>query len=155
MPGGSDLNLIDTSSADIKQRVQFYAYDYNTAQPINGARVYFFKNTMHNNPTSASVQVPRNRIPALEEDSRVLVVDYLIRQRATVTQEEHRRTLHLDLMMMRLYNAKERMEEQMKVLFQEGSKAEQGSKTKGRFRWGGVYGLKNSLFMICEGIWEC
>lgn len=155
MPGGSDMDLINTSSADIQQRVQFYAYDYNTLQPIKGAAVYFFLNIMHNNPTSAAVQILRNHIPALENGSRVLIVDYLVRERHTVPQEEYRQTLHLDLMMMQLWNAMERTEEQMKALFDAASKAEQGSKTKGRFRWGGVYGLKNSLYMICEGIWEC
>ncbi|GJN82284.1 hypothetical protein PLIIFM63780_005823 [Purpureocillium lilacinum] len=50
------------------------SYDYLTEQPVKGARVYYFRQIMHNNDDETCIRILQAQLPAMGPDS-VIVID--------------------------------------------------------------------------------
>ncbi|KAJ6786706.1 hypothetical protein PWT90_10579 [Aphanocladium album] len=50
-------------------------YDYLTEQPVKDARVYYFRQIMHNNDDDTCVRILRSQLPAMSADSVIIIDD--------------------------------------------------------------------------------
>jgi hypothetical protein len=105
-------------------RVVFEQYDFYTPQPIRDAGVYLCRATFHNHNDEESIRMLRALIPALEgrlDNPVVLISDCIVPERAegAVTMAEANRHRQLDLLMLALFGAKERTENDWSNLFRE------------------------------------
>ncbi|KAF2848430.1 S-adenosyl-L-methionine-dependent methyltransferase [Plenodomus tracheiphilus IPT5] len=118
----SEHQLSSDHPADVQDRVSFQVADYNEPQPVRDAGIYLMRNVFHNNNDEDSASILRGLIPALEgrpDDARLLINDCIVPQRAggDITRSEENSFRQLDLMMMMLFGAKERTEDDWKKLF--------------------------------------
>lgn len=89
------------------------AFDFWTPQPHKGARVYYMRNILHDYPDEKALALLANTIPALGEDS-VLVIDEMI----IPNQKAHPRATGQDMMMMASLASMERTERQWDSLLE-------------------------------------
>ncbi|KYK56547.1 sterigmatocystin 8-O-methyltransferase precursor [Drechmeria coniospora] len=54
--------------------VEKMSYDYLTEQPVKGARVYYFRQILHNNDDETCIRILASQLPAMAPDS-VIVID--------------------------------------------------------------------------------
>ncbi|RAQ98979.1 sterigmatocystin 8-o-methyltransferase precursor [Stemphylium lycopersici] len=90
-------------------------------QPNREASVYLYRNIFHNHNDEDATKLLRSLLPALENRSEavhILINDCIVPQYGTggVTRSEENRHRQLDLMMMTLFGAKERTEEDWRKL---------------------------------------
>ncbi|KAK6841218.1 hypothetical protein PG995_000316 [Apiospora arundinis] len=92
--------------------IMVQAYDFFTPQPARGARVYLLHSILHDWHDEDAVKVLINVAGAMEKGySRLLIHESLVS-----TVKPHRRLTTTDLVMMALFAAKERTEEEFKKL---------------------------------------
>ncbi|KAI8930833.1 hypothetical protein NX059_011854 [Plenodomus lindquistii] len=118
----SEHQLSSDHPADVQDRVSFQVADYNEPQSVRDAGIYLMRNVFHNNNDDDSASILRGLIPALEgrsDEARLLINDCIVPQRASgdITRSEENTFRQLDLMMMMLFGAKERTEDDWKLLF--------------------------------------
>lgn len=65
---------------DSTSRVKFMEHDCFTEQLVQGAGVYFFRWIFHNWSDKYSVEIPRNLIPALKSDVKIMIKDNVLPQ---------------------------------------------------------------------------
>lgn len=121
-----------------------------------------------------NAEIIRAQSPALTHGSRLLIMHPLDYRDVEVPEHESHR--NADLVTVKICRAIDRMVEDTKALFEAGTDTSvklpwvpglpksstvepvpavnEVELPKGRFRWGGVYGLKESLYTIGEGTWE-
>ncbi|KAH3970206.1 hypothetical protein HBH70_214960 [Parastagonospora nodorum] len=120
----SPQQLSDANVAELGDRVTYEQYDYYTPQPIRDAGVYLCRATFHNHNDEESVRMLRALIPALEgrtDNPVVLINDVIVPERAegVVTMAEANQLRQMDLLMLALFGAKERTENDWRTLFKE------------------------------------
>lgn len=104
-------------------RVEKLAYDYLTDQPVCGARVYYFRQILHNHDDETCLQILRSQIPAMSKSGSVLLID------EKVLPDEEQQSGHersgreyltaLSLSMLSMFNALERREGEWRRLLAE------------------------------------
>lgn len=65
-----------TVPADLKERVQFQAYDFFTPQPVS-ADFYLFKYIFYDWPEAYARRIVSNLVPALKPGARIVVLEYV------------------------------------------------------------------------------
>ncbi|KAK2594288.1 hypothetical protein QQS21_007994 [Conoideocrella luteorostrata] len=63
------------SKALFADRVEKLSYDYFTEQRVKNARVYYFRQIMHNNDDEACIRILQSQIPAMGPDSVIIIDD--------------------------------------------------------------------------------
>ncbi|EME87124.1 uncharacterized protein MYCFIDRAFT_63149 [Pseudocercospora fijiensis CIRAD86] len=75
--------------------VELLAQDYLTEQKVKGAKFYYYRNILHDNPDDRCRLILDGLRPAMEEDSLLLIDDKVL-----LNQGSHRHVTMLDLAMM-------------------------------------------------------
>lgn len=103
------------AKAEAGDNVETMAYDYLTPQPVKGARVYYFRQILHNNDDESCLRILKAQIEAMDEES-VIVIDekVLLDLKPEGGVEEY--TTALSLCMFSVFKALERKEGQWRKL---------------------------------------
>ncbi|KAH8588090.1 S-adenosyl-L-methionine-dependent methyltransferase [Bisporella sp. PMI_857] len=105
--------------ANIKDRIKFQAHDFHTQQPVKGADVYFFRWILHNHSDKYAVNMLRQLIPALKRGARVVINDHCLPEPGQESLWDEKIIRTMDLVMLTLLNAQERMAGDFEELFKE------------------------------------
>jgi len=100
-------------------RVEFQAHDFFTEQKVKGADIYVLRQILHDWSDQYCKKILEGLIPALKKRARLLVNDSVLPEIGQVSKYQERVLRHSDLMMWRMFNAKERDEADWRKLFAE------------------------------------
>lgn len=103
----------------VHERVEFQVHDIFTPQPVCRAGVYLLRWILHDWPTEYCLRILRALIPALRKGSRVVIMDGIVPEPGVLGKLEERRITGYDVLMKALFNAKERSENEWRVMFDE------------------------------------
>jgi 6-hydroxytryprostatin B O-methyltransferase len=92
----------------IAERIRFQEYDFFDKQPVQGAKVYLFRQILHNWDFENSVKILKNAVEAMGHGSHVLIMDSVLPEPGSVPSVQERLVRSRDLVMMQLFNALER-----------------------------------------------
>ncbi|KAK5216810.1 hypothetical protein LTR72_010180 [Exophiala xenobiotica] len=91
------------------------AHDFNTPQPVRGARAYFLHSIIHDYPDDRSRVILKQLAAAMKKDySKLLIWDFMLPDKAAGSM-----LIALDWEMMSFYAAGERSESQWKALLED------------------------------------
>lgn len=133
----------DALPPDVAGRVEFMEHDFFTPQPAK-ADVYLFRNIFHNWSDTHVVKILRATIPALEPGARVVVNDYLIPQPKTMSPSKEREIRGMDMIMLSLFNARERENSDWEQIFSEAD---------ARFKDVRIWVPEGATLAIIEAVW--
>ncbi|QKX63471.1 uncharacterized protein TRUGW13939_10641 [Talaromyces rugulosus] len=136
----------DTIPAEFKSRIQLQAHDFFTEQPVYGADVYFFRNIFHNWSDSRAILILKALVPALRQGSRLVINDYVLPEVGTMSLTKERAVRDMDLIMLTLFNAREREEADWIELFR---------KADPRFSVVRIWTPEGATMAIIEVLWTC
>ncbi|KAH8895954.1 O-methyltransferase [Thozetella sp. PMI_491] len=103
---------------DLEGRVEYMAHDFFNEQPVREADVYIFREIFHNWSEKYCVRILRNHIRALKPGARILVMDIVLPHAGSISRAEDEYIRNMDLVMLELFNAREREMEDWKALFE-------------------------------------
>ncbi|KAL2849106.1 O-methyltransferase-domain-containing protein [Aspergillus pseudodeflectus] len=112
----SHLASLSDSTA-LASRITYLAHSFLTPQPIRGAAVYFLRMILHDWPTDDAINILSHLVPALEKDSRIIVMDSLLPDPGSVPLAKERLFRAQDLTMLQNFNAGERALEDWRQMF--------------------------------------
>ncbi|KAJ5751835.1 hypothetical protein N7520_008752 [Penicillium odoratum] len=87
--------------------VDFMVHDFFTEQPVKGAKFYYFRMIIHDWEDDKAVEILKNIVPAMAEDSRILIDDIVLPNTGT-----HWWSTCMDMQMYIMHGAMERTVDQ-------------------------------------------
>lgn len=133
----------DAVPPDVAGRVEFTEHDFFEPQPCK-ADAYLFRNIFHNWSDTHVVKILRATIPALEPGARVVANDYLIPEPKTMSPSKEREIRAMDMIMLSLFNARERERSDWEQIFTEADY---------RFTDVRVWVPEGATLAIIEAVW--
>lgn len=122
------VSVKDGVPSKVIGRVTFQDHDFFNPQPVQDADFYFMRHVFHNWSDAYCIKILHNLIPALKAGARILICDYFIPETSIVEEVFARR---MDMLMLSLFNARERTLEDVKALFEKADSRFQLIKTYG------------------------
>ncbi|KAL1874202.1 hypothetical protein Plec18167_006139 [Paecilomyces lecythidis] len=104
--------------SDIAGRMEFMVHDFFKEQRVR-ADAYFFRYIFHNWSDRNSVRILRALVPALKPGARVIINDYILPEPGTSSYIRERAIRDMDMIMLSLYNSREREKDDWDMLFRE------------------------------------
>ena len=107
---------------DLGDRVTFQQHDFFQPQPVEDGGAYFLRQITHNWNDDECIQIFRSTVPALEKcppGTPLLINDTILPAFNTKTKYEEHLLQQLDIAMLVLAGAKQRTEEEFKILLQQ------------------------------------
>lgn len=101
---------------DVVDRVEFVAHDFFQPQP-NVADAYLFRQIFHNWGDAQCIQILRALIPALRGGAKVIVNDLILPPPGVLPPTNERAVRSMDMIMMSLFNSRERSKQDWEKLF--------------------------------------
>ncbi|OTB10410.1 hypothetical protein K445DRAFT_27657 [Daldinia sp. EC12] len=125
-------------------RIIFEAHDFFEAQPRRGVDAFFFRYILHNWSDKNAVRILKALVPGMKHGTRVLINEYVLPDgpETRCTQKFHR---NLDLLMLAVWNAKERTETKWKDIIEA---------VDPKLRFKGSRPIEGSTLSIIEAVWE-
>lgn len=130
---------------DVAGRITLQAHDFFTEQPVKDADIYYFRWIIHNYSTPYAIKILKGLIPALKPGARVVINDHCLREFGVENPWDEKIMRSMDLVMLALLNAQERMEEEFKQLFKDVDE---------RFSFKGVTRAEGCRMSVIEAVWE-
>lgn len=107
-----DLPKVVSGVSGCEAGIEVMAYSFLDTQPVQGARVYYFRSIFHDWPDHICQQILRNTISAMAADySRILIMDFVLSDTNTPLLQAS-----LDIQMMSIGAGVERSKSQWKDL---------------------------------------
>lgn len=125
--------------------VEFLAHSFLDPQPTKGAKVYLFRWVFHNWPDKYCIRILKTLIPALNKDSRVLIMDSVMPPVGGVPLAQEREKRYMDLVMLANFNARDRPAEAYESLFTQADE---------RFHYLGIRRIEGSELCLVEASWR-
>ncbi|KAI1211465.1 S-adenosyl-L-methionine-dependent methyltransferase [Annulohypoxylon truncatum] len=129
---------------ELKDRVTFMPHDFFNEQTVVGD-VYYFRCIFHNWADKYCIQILRNLIPVLRPGAKIIIHDRIMPDPATVSVEDARRTINMDIGMLQLLNAKEREFKEWPELLQRADP---------RFKYLGAHRPPDAMRWIIDAEWQ-
>ncbi|KND90708.1 Demethylsterigmatocystin 6-O-methyltransferase [Tolypocladium ophioglossoides CBS 100239] len=124
--------------------MEMMSYDYLTEQPVKGARVYYFRQVMHNNNDETCIRILQSQIPALGPDSVIVIDDKsLPDDKPPQGTPGIEYTAGLSLAMKVMFDAQERREAQWRELLGRAGLAVKGIRKFTKFGDSAIIAAKN------------
>ncbi|MCJ1369595.1 hypothetical protein MMC20_000807 [Loxospora ochrophaea] len=130
--------------AEVAPRIDFMEHDFLTNQPVK-ADAYLFRNVFHNWSDEHVVKILKATIPALQPGARVIVNDFLLPKPGTMSLLHERSVREMDMLMLSLFNSREREESDWRALFQSADP---------RFQDVTIHVPDGATLAIIESIWS-
>lgn len=125
--------------------IELVVHDILQPQPVKGAAVYLFRWILHNWPDKYAIRILQSLIPALTTGARILLMDAVTPPFGSLPNTIERDARHKDLLMLSLFNAKDREASEWEMLFQHADKG---------FKFLGITQMKGSALSFIEAEWE-
>jgi hypothetical protein len=125
--------------------VTFMAHDFFEPQPVKGAKVYLFRWILHNWPEKYCLRILQALIPALEDGSRLLIMDVVVPPVGEIPKTIEKEVRWMDLAMLALFNAGDRQADQWKRVVE---------KADPRFKYKGIKMIPGSNLSFIEAVWQ-
>lgn len=107
-----DMPKVVSGVSGCEAGIEVMAYSFLDTQPVQGARVYYFRSIFHDWPDHICQQILRNTISAMAADySRILIMDFVLSDTNTPLLQAS-----LDIQMMSIGAGVERSKSQWKDL---------------------------------------
>ena len=103
---------------NLAHRIVFRPHDFFKPQPVK-AKVYLYRQILHDWPDKEAIQILQALIPALEDGDTILLLEGVFPEPHTVPNGVERLIRSADLLMMAKHNAKERTLDMWKKLLQQ------------------------------------
>ncbi|KAF2092951.1 S-adenosyl-L-methionine-dependent methyltransferase [Rhizodiscina lignyota] len=103
--------------SDVIDRVTLQAHDFFTPQPIIGAAVYLIRYTLHNWSDAYAAKMLRYLVHAMAPRGQIVVQDHMLPEPGTLSLLREREIRGMDLIMLSLFNSREREEADWAGLF--------------------------------------
>ncbi|KAL9106900.1 MAG: hypothetical protein Q9227_008148 [Pyrenula ochraceoflavens] len=137
-------NNNETSESDENEkRIEFMVHDFLTPQPRR-AQVYLLRQILHDWPDSYVLKILRNLVPVMTPGAKVVVNDRLMPAPGKIPVMKERQIRFYDMVMLSLFNAREREEGDWAALFREAD---------ARFQDVKVWTPAGSTLSIIEATW--
>lgn len=120
-----DLAVVIPPSANngsVCSRLQYQAHDFFDPQPVSGADVYLLRMILHNWGADDAARILSNIIPAMREQSRIIIMDTVLPAPASVPASRERILRLRDMTMMQVFNSHERALDDWQLLFEKTDK---------------------------------
>ena len=101
----------------VRDRIKFQVHDMFTPQPVRDASVYLLRFILHDHPDTGAIDILRNLVSALQNGSRIVVMDGVMPEPNVLPKSEERIMRIMDLEMMTTFNAKERERADWEALY--------------------------------------
>ncbi|KAL4882157.1 S-adenosyl-L-methionine-dependent methyltransferase [Aspergillus karnatakaensis] len=101
------IGMAEKLPDDLRERVHFQAHDFFTEQTVI-ADAYIFRNIFHNWSDSRCIEILRALIPTLRTGARIIVNDYVLPAPGTMPHMKELAVRQMDLIMLTLFNSRER-----------------------------------------------
>ncbi|KAL9038992.1 MAG: hypothetical protein Q9214_005058 [Letrouitia sp. 1 TL-2023] len=128
---------------DISGRIRFAAHDCFESQPQT-ADVFLFRMIFHNWSDEHAVKILKATVPGLKRGSRVVINDYLVPEPKTVPLLKERTIREMDMIMLTLFNSRDREMGDWIKLFREADERYQDVK---------AWVPEGSSLAIIEAVW--
>lgn len=129
---------------DVADRVTFQAHDFFQPQPVK-ADVYFLRQIFHNWGDEYCIKILQALIPVLQPGAKILVNDGLVPPPGVLPALQERGIRAMDMIMMSLFNAREREAKDWIGLF---------GNADSRFRDVRVWKPEGSHLALIEATWS-
>ena len=108
-----DLPEVETAfneaiPSNLTDRMSFQAHDFFQAQPVAEAKVYLYRQILHDWPDRDAIQILQALVPALRDGDTVLLCEAVFSEPGDLPKPIERLVRSADLLMMAKHNAKER-----------------------------------------------
>ncbi|CAK3814349.1 O-methyltransferase [Lecanosticta acicola] len=133
-----------TVPQDVAGRLTFAAHDFFQPQPTS-ADAYLFRQIFHNWGDRHCVQMLRALIPALRPGAKVIVNDNILPPPGVLPPSAERAVRSIDMIVMSLFNARERSKEDFEAVFAEADP---------RFQQVKVWTPEGSQMGLVEATWS-
>ncbi|KAL6715591.1 hypothetical protein ACLMJK_006552 [Lecanora helva] len=135
---------IENVPMELRERVSFMEHDCLSEQPIV-AGAYLLRRVLHNWPDEYCVKILQNLRPALRPGARIVIDEILLPEPNSTSVLKERRFRAMDMLMMSMFNARERDREGWISLFQQADS---------RFRFVDAIVPSGLDSAIIEAVWE-
>jgi hypothetical protein len=105
------------AKAVLYDNIEPISYDYLTPQPVKGARIYYFRQILHNNDDATCLRILKAQIEAMNAKSVIVIDEKVLSDVKDGGVEEY--TAGLSLCMLAVFKALERKEWQWRKLLGE------------------------------------
>ncbi|KAI0602839.1 S-adenosyl-L-methionine-dependent methyltransferase [Biscogniauxia sp. FL1348] len=130
--------------AGLQDQVTFMAHDFFTEQPVS-ADVYYFRSIFHNWADKYCIKILQNLVPALKPGARIIIHERILPGLESLSTEDARRAINLDVGMQQLLNAQQREMHEWPELFR---------RADSRFRYLGAHQPAGAIRWIIEAEWQ-
>ncbi|KAH8821899.1 S-adenosyl-L-methionine-dependent methyltransferase [Xylogone sp. PMI_703] len=93
---------------DLSNRMRFIPHDFFKPQPITDAKVYMYRQILHDWPDKEAIEILKALIPALHNGDVLLLVEAVIHEPNETPNGVDRLVRAADMLMMAKHNSKER-----------------------------------------------
>ncbi|KAF1841298.1 S-adenosyl-L-methionine-dependent methyltransferase [Cucurbitaria berberidis CBS 394.84] len=128
----------------LKDRVEFMAHDFFTAQAAT-ADVYYFRSIFHNWSDKYCIKILQALIPALKHGARIIIHERMLPPHDALASADAKPVIKMDILMLQLLNAQQREAEEWLELFR---------RADSRYRYIGAKQPKGGVRWIIEARWD-
>jgi hypothetical protein len=125
--------------------VDLTVHNFFEPQPIKGAKVYLLRWILHNWSDKYGLRILEALKPALENGSRILIMDAVVPPLGTLPNPIEREIRFMDNMMLALFNAGDRTSERWEGLLK---------MSDARFDYRGIKTIDGSTLSLIEAVWR-
>ncbi|KAL9119188.1 MAG: hypothetical protein Q9187_004259 [Circinaria calcarea] len=134
----------ETIPTEVASRIEFMEHDFFNDQPVK-ADAFLFRMIFHNWSDEHVVKILKATTPGLKPGSRVVVNDYLVPEPKTMSLIKERTIREMDMIMLSLFNSRDREEKDWVVLFEQAD---------GRYRDVKAWVPNGASLAIIEAVWS-
>lgn len=116
-----EAEALNTIPENLGKRMVFQPHDFFKPQPIIDARVYMYRQILHDWPDGKAVEILNALIPALDPGDYLLLIESVQPDPKTLPNSLDRLIYAADLLMMAKHNSKERTLDMWKDLLRQAS----------------------------------
>lgn len=101
----------------LSPRITYNPHSFFAPQPVHGAAMYILRQILHDWSTDDAVAILSQLVPALDKNSRILVMDSVLPEPGSVPLQRERLLRAQDLTMLHNFNGQDRGHEDWVELF--------------------------------------
>ncbi|MCJ1310857.1 hypothetical protein MMC25_004525 [Agyrium rufum] len=134
----------DALPTELASRIEFMEHDFFVDQPIQ-ADAFLFRMIFHNWSDQNVIKILQATIPGLKAGSRVVINDYLLPEPKTMSLMKERTIREMDMIMLSLFNSRDREEKDWATLFSQADERYQNVK---------AWVPEGASLAIIEAVWK-
>lgn len=106
----------DQLHADLASRIEFKEHDFFAPNPVSGPSIFLLRSVLHDWSDERATTILRHLFAAMGPETKLLIVETIVRAPGTLPASAEKRQRVLDLTMFTMMNSQERTEEDWRAL---------------------------------------